>query len=429
MAFRYKPFSKKQLQLLTWWMEGSPHYNKNGIIAEGAVRSGKTLLMSLSFVLWAMNKGSNITYAICGKTIGSLERNLVKQLIELLRLRGFNVKRKDNSILVGCNNVVNVFYLFGGRDERSQDLIQGITLGGVLLDEVALMPRSFVEQALARCSISGAKYWFNCNPEGPTHWFYLEHVLEAENKGYVRIHFDLTDNPSLDEQTIQRYYSMFKGVFYRRFILGEWTAADGVIYDCYREEINTYSNVNEIPWQVKENYNMPIYSCDYGIFNTQVYLEGHYFENVLYITNEWGYDGRAKMYQKTDVEYVEAFKKFAGNKRNKGIIVDPSASSFITALNRAGIITYKAANEVLPGIRAVYNLMAQGRIKISKQCVGLLKELGMYVWDSKRADKIGEDKPLKINDHYCDALRYMVTFIVPDFKNYMFMNTRDENDT
>lgn len=425
MSFQYKQFSKKQLQLLTWWQEGSPHKDKNGIIAEGAVRSGKTLLMSLSFVLWAMSKGNNITYAICGKTIGSLERNLIRQLVELLKLRKFKVLRKDNSITVVKNGVKNVFYLFGGRDERSQDLIQGITLGGVLLDEVALMPRSFVEQALARCSVSGSKYWFNCNPEGPTHWFYLEHVLKSEEKDYVRIHFDLTDNPSLDERTIQRYYSMFKGVFYRRFILGEWTAADGVIYDCFREEVNTYSNSNDIPWQVREGYNLPIYSCDYGIFNKQVYLRGNYFENVLYITGEWSYDGREKMYQLTDVEYVEAFKKFNNGQRFKGLVIDPSASSLIVAMNRANVITYKANNEVLPGIRAVYNLMAQGRIKISKSCIGLLKELGMYVWDSKRADKMGEDHPLKVNDHFCDALRYMVTFIVPDFKNYVEAPGRD----
>lgn len=425
MSFQYKQFSKKQLQLLTWWQEGSPHKDKNGIIAEGAVRSGKTLLMSLSFVLWAMNKGSNITYAICGKTIGSLERNLIRQLVELLKLRKFKVLRKDNSITVVKNKVQNVFYFFGGRDERSQDLIQGITLGGVLLDEVALMPRSFVEQALARCSVSGSKYWFNCNPEGPTHWFYLEHVLKSEEKDYVRIHFDLTDNPSLDERTIQRYYSMFKGVFYRRFILGEWTAADGVIYDCFREEVNTYSNSNDIPWQVREGYNLPIYSCDYGIFNKQVYLRGNYFENVLYITGEWSYDGREKMYQLTDVEYVEAFKKFNNGQRFKGLVIDPSASSLIIAMNRANVITYKANNEVLPGIRAVYNLMGQGRIKISKSCTGLLKELGMYVWDSKKADKMGEDRPLKVNDHFCDALRYMVTFIVPDFKNYVEVPGRD----
>lgn len=415
MSFQYTTFSKKQLQLLTWWTSNSPFRNRSGVIAEGAVRSGKTLLMSLSFVFWSMQKGSGLQYAICGKTIGSLERNLINQLVECVRLRGYRVSRRDNCLTIADGKHANKYFLFGGRDERSQDLVQGITLAGVLLDEVALMPRSFVEQTLARCSVDGSKYWFNCNPEGPNHWFYREHVLQAEEKGYLRLHFSLEDNPSLTEETKQRYYKMFTGVFYKRFILGEWTAASEVIYDCFSYEQNTYTNSSGIPWQIKEKFIVPFYSCDYGTFNPCVFLEGYYYEGILYIDREWYYDGRKSMRQKTDSEYVEDFKHFR-NERYKAMVVDPSAGSFITALIYKGEVVKRAKNDVQVGIQKVYRMLKDGKIKInSDNCPMLILELGMYVWNDKRADTLGKEDPVKANDHCCDALRYMVMSMVPDY--------------
>ena len=418
MSFKYTTFSRKQLQLLTWWTQKSPHKNKVGVIGEGAVRSGKTLMMSLSFVFWSMQKGSGINYALCGKTIGSLERNLVKQLLDCIRLRGYRYKRKENCITISNGSNTNYYYLFGGRDERSQDLIQGITLGGVLLDEVALMPRSFVEQSLARCSVTGSKFWFNCNPEGPNHWFYQEHVLRSNELGYVRIHFNLEDNPSLDEDTIERYHRMFTGVFYKRFILGEWVAASGVIYDCITDK-NFYDNKYEgIPWQLKEGNTTPWYSCDYGTFNPTVFLEGFYISGVLYIENEYYYDGRKMLKQKTDMEYVNDFKGFR-KERYKSIIVDPSASSFITSLVYNNELVKKANNDVIPGIQKTYRMFSAEKIRINKDnCPNLVKELGMYIWNEKRADSVGLDEPVKAFDHTCDALRYMVQTVIPDFYTF-----------
>ncbi|MEI3141574.1 MAG: terminase family protein [Lawsonibacter sp.] len=129
----------------------------------------------------------------------------------------------------------NTFYLFGGKDEGSAALIQGLTLAGALLDEVALMPRSFVEQAAARCSVSGSRLWFSCNPESPAHWFYQEWILKAEEKGVLRIPFSMEDNPGLSPQMLERYRTMFQGTFYRRFVLGEWVAAEGLVYDFFDE--------------------------------------------------------------------------------------------------------------------------------------------------------------------------------------------------
>ncbi|MCD8026472.1 MAG: phage terminase large subunit [Clostridiales bacterium] len=99
----------------------------------------------------------------------------------------------------------------------------------MLFDEVALMPRTFVEQALARCSVPGSKFWFNCNPEYPEHWFYTEWIKQAEEKNALYLHFTMDDNPSLEEDVKRRYESLYSGVFYERFVRGQ---VDGVLRCC-----------------------------------------------------------------------------------------------------------------------------------------------------------------------------------------------------
>lgn len=425
----WQQFSKKQLQLLTWWADNSPHKNMNGIIAEGAVRSGKTLLMSFSFVAWSMSKFDHQQFAICGKTVGSLRRNVVTVLKDALNGRGFKVidRQTENKLVISYRGKVNTYYLFGGRDERSQDLIQGITLAGVLLDEVALMPRSFVEQAMARCSVTGSTLWFNCNPEGPNHWFYKELVLRAQEKKLLRIHLGLDDNLSLSEEIKDRYRSNFKGIFYRRFILGEWAFADGVVYDCYSEEKNTYTNATRgqvLPYYIKENdppYGYPYYGTDYGVFNPQVFLEVYKVAKTgdrvpyFYVDREYYYNSREKMAQKTDDEYVSDLEKFIGDKYHRGMIVDPSASSLMVAASRRGIKNTKANNDVMEGIRMVYSLMSTGHILINKDnCPNLISEIGLYCWDEKKGEN-GKELVVKKNDHALDALRYVVATTTQPF--------------
>lgn len=227
--FKFKPFSVKQKQVLTWWMPDSPVREHDGIIADGAIRSGKTVCMSLSFVFWAMSSFNGQNFAMCGKTIGSFRRNVLFWLKLMLRSRGYRVAdhRNDNLVEVRRGDTANYFYIFGGKDERSQDLIQGITLAGVFCDEVALMPESFVNQATGRCSVDGSKYWFNCNPDGPYHWFKANWIDRATGylgkkksadirektekegrkpdlKNLLYIHFTMDDNLSLSGAVKER---------------------------------------------------------------------------------------------------------------------------------------------------------------------------------------------------------------------------------
>lgn len=245
--FKFEPFSKKQRQVLTWWMHGSPVEHKNGIIADGAIRSGKTLSMSLAFVIWAMETFNGQNFAMCGKTILSFRRNVLFWLKLMLRSRGYLIaeNRSDNLLEISRKGKLNYFYLFGGKDERSQDLIQGITLAGVFLDEVALMPESFVNQATGRCSVPGSKFWFNCNPESPNHWFKKEWI-DNEEKDLLHLHFTMDDNLSLTEKIKDRYRLMYTGVFYQRYILGFWTIAEGAIYTALANDPDRFI-IDDIP--------------------------------------------------------------------------------------------------------------------------------------------------------------------------------------
>ena len=240
--FKWKPMSNKQQKVFTWWNDNSPMRYKDGIIADGAVRSGKTISMAPSFVMWAMEKYDECDFAICGKTIGSLNRNVINTLKKQLHSLKYKYehKRSENLIIVSKNGKTNYFYLFGGKDEASQDLIQGMTLAGIFFDEVALMPQSFVEQGIARLSVEGAKFWFNCNPKSPNHWFKLEYIDKIKEKNILYLHFTMDDNLTLSEAVKERYKRMFVGVFYKRNILGLWVTAEGSIYTVYSDNKEAY---------------------------------------------------------------------------------------------------------------------------------------------------------------------------------------------
>ena len=247
-VFKFKPFSRKQRKVLNWWCRSSPVRDCNGIIADGAIRSGKSVAMSLGFVVWAMSEFEACNFAMCGKTIGSFRRNVLFWLKLMLRSRGYSVseQRTENLVVVRRGNIENYFYVFGGKDERSQDLIQGITLAGVFFDEVALMPESFVNQATGRCSVDGSKFWFNCNPGSPAHWFKTGWIDKRADKRLLYLHFTMDDNLSLSEAVKERYRGMYTGVFFKRYILGEWKSADGVIYRQFADDPERFI-LDEVP--------------------------------------------------------------------------------------------------------------------------------------------------------------------------------------
>lgn len=392
-------FSAKQKKVLSWWCDHSPEREREAIVCDGAVRSGKTLCLGLSFFCWAMAKFQGAQFALCGRTAASVRRNLLMSVTPELKALGFQITERvsQNKLTVRFNGRENTFYLFGGKDESSAALIQGITLAGVLLDEVVLMPRSFVEQALARCSMEGAKVWFSCNPEGPEHWFYKEWVLGAESHKALRVPFTMADNPSLSPAVLERYQRSFQGAFYRRFVLGEWAVAEGRVYDFFDE-----SMVRKVPGGTYDEWRV---SCDYGTVNpTSMGLWGRQGE-TWYRVREFYYDARKVGRQKTDREYERDLRRLVGDRPISRVVADPSAASFLTVLEEQGWPVERADNEVIRGIRITAELLTQGRLVICAPCHDAIREFSLYCWDGRA----GEDRVVKRFDHAMDDIRYFAT--------------------
>ena len=397
----YRKFSKRQMIAMTWWNRpGLKEYD--GILCDGAVRSGKTVSMVVGFFLWSMASFSGSTFAICGKTVGALRRNITQNLDawlgELFQIREH---RSENKLVVSdAAGRENTYYLFGGRDESSCKLIQGITLAGVLLDEAALMPKSFAEQACARCSEPGSRLWFNCNPEGPEHWLYKDWILKAGQKNMLHLHFTMDDNPALSENIRQRYENLYTGVFYRRFILGQWCMAEGLVYD-----FDPAIHVKE-PENREGRYYI---SVDYGTRNPFSAGLWQVTGGKAWRIREFYHNGRESGRMLTDEEYCDALEKLAGNCFVEQVVVDPSAASLIAALRRRGRFSVrKARNEVLPGIRLVATLLKAGVLCISPQCKDTIREFQLYRWE----DKGEKDSVVKENDHAMDDIRYFCATVL-----------------
>ena len=402
--FKFQPFSRKQRQIFTWWADKSPVKDAVGIIADGAIRSGKTVSMSLSYVMWAMSKYDGQNFIMAGKTISSFKRNVLQNLKLMLTSRGYHwiyhiSGEFPNMLEVTRNGKTNYFYIFGGKAEGSQDLVQ----------------------ATGRCSVEGATWWFNCNPAGPMHWFKLEWIDKRKKKRLLYLHFTMDDNLSLSEKVKAKYREMYAGVFYLRYIKGMWAVAEGLIYTMLTKE-NLYTN-GDRPAGLKSTAAKTI-TVDYGTTNPCVFLEVWDDGETLWVDREYRWDSRSEEArrsgnpQRTDSQYADDMEEFMGADPEDQcmVVVDPSAASFIAELRSRGVYVKPANNEVEDGIRVVGSLLAKRNIRINKEnCKGLLGEMRSYVWDDKAAER-GEEKPVKQKDHGPDALRYYCYTVLPKWR-------------
>lgn len=409
--------SEKQLKIMAF-----PFTKYDALIADGAIRTGKTTFMALAFIDDAMRRYNGQRFGICGKTVDSTVKNIVIPYMSLTGVQekyGLQWRRSDKILVVRNEDAENYFEVFGGKDESSFALIQGRTLAGVLFDEVALQPRSFVEQALARCSVAGSRLWFNCNPGPPTHWFYTEWIQQPERHNALHLHFRLEDNPALPPEIIARYESMYSGVFYDRYIRGMWVQAEGLIYPMFGPECQDEQD---------RDCSRYIISMDYGIQNPTAMLLWGFSDGVWYLVREFYHSGRESGRQKTDQDYYDDLERLADTipegRTVEKLIIDPSATSFIALVNQQRRFkVWRANNDVVDGIQHTASCLQDGKIKIHKRCKRTIQEFGLYMWD----DKADKDQPIKDNDHAMDALRYFVntTGIWRDKKQYksMYMMT------
>lgn len=413
---QYKEFGEKQLYTLTWWSDAAMH-DYDAIICDGSIRAGKTMTMAVSFILWAFTAFDKQVFAICGKTIESVRRNIVTHLPQWLDgIVRIQERRSENLLIISFAGKTNRFYLFGGKDEGSAALIQGMTLAGVMFDEVALMPRSFVEQALARCSVEGSKFWFNCNPDTPEHWFYREWIQKHKEKNALYLHFTMKDNNSLSEKVKKRYENMYSGVFYDRFIRGLWVVAEGLVYDFFQSKKETIIKTVDM-----NDYNEFYVSIDYGTINPcSMGLWGVNSEGAARIRESY-FDSRKEGRQRTDEEHYQALVELVEDLPITRVIVDPSAASFIECIRRHGDFRVKPAiNSVIDGIRITSSLLNADMIHIDPSCKDCIREFGLYRWDEKKTS----DTVLKENDHAMDEVRYFCNTVLR--KKFKWLDWRSD---
>lgn len=423
-CFRFKPFSVKQKKAINWWMPGSPYVDHDGIVADGSIRSGKTIAFILGFILWSTKTFTGENFIISGKSIGALKRNVVTPMLRILQALKIkcNYNRSENFLEFGGNT----YYLFGANNEASQDVLQGITAAGWLADEVALQPQSFIEQAFGRCSVEGSKYWLNCNPENPQHFVKVDLIDQAKTKHLLHIHFDLDDNLTLSPRIKERYKRMFSGVWFKRYILGLWVAAEGAIYDLLDEEVHVVPDA-KLPRMLKHWV-----GCDYGTGSvTTFWLLGLGADQRLYFVDFWRWDVVVKQRQISDPEIAQELDNWLELLKvtPEAIIIPQDALSFAAhlrkvkdRLRRIKSLRWadRSPGSVVTGIRDVYTLLSLRKLLFSEtvKCKGGLGEWQGYIWDPKAQER-GEDSPVKRDDHNVDASRYVLIYIKSTWSKWL----------
>ncbi len=401
--FKFAPFSDQQKRLIHWWRPVTKASENDYVIADGAIRSGKTIACIIGFLTWSQSEFKGQSFILAGKTMGALKKNVIRPMLQILEAWGWGYtyirSGTDARIEIGSNT----YYLYGANTEASQDALQGLTAAGAYLDEAALFPRSFVDQAIGRCSVEGSKIWMNCNPAGPHHYIREEYILKAKEKGVYHLHFNMTDNLTLSPKIIEKYKRSWpKGsVFYKRFILGLWVAADGLIYQQFVDNINDYvikdTWLEESENGVKKNQiKYAVIGVDFGgtksahSFTLTGFTEGY---KQVVVLDEFYCKERINPAQLQDA-FIDFVKRAQAKYKVYEAYCDSAEQTLISGLeaacmkNHVVIDIRNAIKGPINGRISFYNsLMAQHRWKVMEHCTHIIEAFEQAVYDDKKKNQ------------------------------------------
>lgn len=398
-----------------------PYSKYDALICDGAVRSGKTSIMMWAFVRWAMENFSGQRFGVCGRTVDSCTKNIIVPFTAMSLAKERYIirwRRGDKVMEVRRGAVTNYFEVFGGKDEASYTLIQGRTLAGVLLDEVVLMPRSFVEQALARCSVDGARLWFSCNPGSPHHWFYQEWIKRSRERNALYLHFEMTDNPGLSKRTLERYENMYAGIFYDRYVRGLWVAAEGIVYKDFANDTEKYLIGDPLEWAKQNGASFSIISIgvDFGGTKSATKFQAtgitKDFRVVAleeeYIKNEEIDPNALNRRFATFCQLITSKYGYSQTRADSAETVLIRGLDHTAQKMRLGTQVKNAMKlQITDRIRLVVLLMKQGRFKVSRNCPHLIDALQSAIYDpDKFEDERLDDGTSDIDS--LDAFEYSV---------------------
>lgn len=374
-------------------------------IWDGSVRSGKTIASLLRWLTYVADPPPGGELVVSGKTFDTVARNVFGPLSDPTL---FGEAAKHVSYTRGASTASILgrkVEVITANDVKAEGRLRGLTAAGAYIDEATLLPESFWTQMLARLSVKGAKLFATTNPDGPNHWLRQGFLLRAHELDLRHFHFTLDDNPALDPAYVASLKMEYTGLWYRRFIEGQWCLAEGAIYDMFDDSVHVIDVIPEINRWISMG-------IDYGTVNPFAALMlGIGVDGNLYLMHEWWWNSRQRRQQLTDVEYSQRLRTWLdddlGRIRPQYVIIDPSAASFRNQAYQDGLYPMLGDNDVLNGIRTVSSLFARKRLFVHRSCRNLLNELPSYSWDPDKAAK-GEDAPIKVDDHAVDAARYAI---------------------
>lgn len=386
-------YTKKQRKLLGLWKRKQLCRIN---LLEGSVSSGKTWVSLVLWGFWVATMPADKLYLMCGKSLTTLKRNCLIPLEELFGRSNFQFSTSAKEAYLFGRRIL----LEGANDARSESKIRGLTLQGAYCDELTLFPKDFFVMLLSRLRVPGAKLIATTNPDSPEHWLKKEYIDRRTELDMLVVRFLLDDNTTLDPQYVTAVKAEYTGVFYNRFILGEWCLAEGIVYP----QFDRTQHVRQLDSPQGKWY----ISVDYGTLNAFSAGLWCYDGKQAYRAAEWYYSGRAQRRQLTNTQYLKHIQALAGGRNIEAVVVDPSAASFITELRQAGFTVRKGKNDVVDGIRRVSTALQQGKLLFSPACQDCIREFSLYRWDEKAA----EDRPIKENDHAMDDVRYFVNTVL-----------------
>ncbi len=386
--------TEKQAELLKLFKKGGL---KRINILQGAVRSGKTYISLILFAFFVAASPKGSTFLMAGRTLNTLERNALELLQNMVGANHFTYSLAKKS----GNLFDRKVYFEGAGDSGAESKIRGMTLYGAYLDELTLLPESFFSMLLSRLSLEGAKLIATTNPDSPRHWL-KEKYLDRADLSLLSVRFHIDDNTFLPADYIRDLKKEYTGLFYKRFVEGDWVVASGLVYPMFDPE----KHVRE----VQERAGYPYYiSVDYGTLNPCSMGLWQVVGKHAHRIKEYYHDGKATESLKTDAEYYKALEELAGDRPISCVVVDPSAASFIELIRRSGRFSVrKAKNRVLDGIRRVSSLLEQGYLSFSPACRATKKEFETYAWDTDATT----DTVVQVSDHAMDDIRYFVSTIL-----------------
>lgn len=386
-------YTEKQQVLMKLWKQNKLCRLN---ILEGSVSSGKTWISLVLWAFWVATMPQDKLYLMCGKSLTTLKRNCLIPLEELIGDSNFTFSLAAKEGYLFGRRVL----LEGGNDARSESKIRGLTLQGAYCDELTLFPRDFFVMLLSRLRVPGAKLIATTNPDSPQHWLKTDYIDREDELDLLDMRFTLDDNTTLDAAYVNAIKAEYTGVFYDRFVRGEWCLAEGQIYPQFDPARHIKREcLSKGKWYI---------SVDYGTLNAFSAGLWRYDGKTAYRAAEWYYSGRKTRKQLTNTQYLEQIQRLAEDKPIEAVIVDPSAASFIAELRQAGFTVRKGKNDVVNGIRKTAVALQQGWLLFSPVCTDCIREFGLYRWDEKAL----EDRPLKENDHAMDEVRYFVSTIM-----------------